>query len=94
MLDDTFVKNLVQIGQETAEKRWREKKKDKTRNWPAVTATPEIYYRFCSLVTNKPTFGRDRDAQNTFLLNRDLNFQPIFMKFAGIVGSGHLRKII
>jgi len=29
MLDDTFVKNLVQIGQETAEKRWREKKKKK-----------------------------------------------------------------
>jgi hypothetical protein len=29
MQDDTFVPNLVQIGQETAEKRWREKKKKK-----------------------------------------------------------------
>jgi len=29
VLDRTFVPNLVQIGQETAEKRWREKKKEK-----------------------------------------------------------------
>ena len=29
MQDDTFVTNLVQIGQETAEKSWREKKKRK-----------------------------------------------------------------
>ena len=32
MQDDTFVPNLVQIGQETAEKRWREKKKAKQSN--------------------------------------------------------------
>jgi len=31
MPDDTFVPNLVQIGQETAEKRWREKKKRKKK---------------------------------------------------------------
>ena len=29
MQDDTFVPNFVQIGKETAEKRWREKKKNK-----------------------------------------------------------------
>jgi hypothetical protein len=32
MQDDTSVPNLVQIGQETAEKRWREKKKIKSKS--------------------------------------------------------------
>ena len=39
MQDDTFVPNLVQIGQETAEKRWREKKSKPTEKY---NITPDL----------------------------------------------------
>ena len=48
MLDDTFVKNLVQFGQETAEKRWREKKKrkEKKANRQRLIILPQILKNF------------------------------------------------
>ena len=41
MPDDTFVPNLAQIGQETAEKRWREKKK-KSKPTEKHNITPDF----------------------------------------------------
>ena len=42
MQDDTFVPNLVQIGQETDEKRWREKKKKKSKPTEKYNITPDL----------------------------------------------------
>ena len=42
MPDDTFVPNLVQIGQETAEKRWREKKMKKSKPTEKYNITPDF----------------------------------------------------
>ena len=44
MPDDTFVPKLVQIGQETAEKRWREKKRKEKKSKPTekYNITPDF----------------------------------------------------
>ena len=63
MQDDTFVPNLVHIDQETAEKRWREKKEKKERKKSKPTEkyniTPDFekfhFFKNGNIITHKIT---------------------------------------
>ena len=56
MPDDTFLPNLVQIGQETAEKRWREKKKKKSKPTEKYNITSDFekfhFYKNGNIINN------------------------------------------